>query len=236
MEIINTKDLTKKYANGSEEFTAVNNINLKVQKGEFVIILGKSGCGKSTLLHMLGGLDEPSSGSVFCNNTDIYSLSDKELTIFRRKNIGFIYQFFNLIPSLTVYENIVLPALFDGKRLADLKMDSLLKTLDILEKKDFLPNDLSGGQQQRVAIGRAVINKPKIILADEPTGNLDSRSSQKIMKLLSLYNKKFKQTIIMVTHDEELVRWASRVITMADGKIIKDEKNVKNINKKSTKR
>ena len=142
MEIINTKDLTKKYANGSEEFTAVNNINLKVQKGEFVIILGKSGCGKSTLLHMLGGLDEPSSGSVFCNNTDIYSLSDKELTIFRRKNIGFIYQFFNLIPSLTVYENIVLPALFDGKRLADLKMDSLLKTLDILEKKDFLPNDL----------------------------------------------------------------------------------------------
>ena len=185
---------------------------------------------------MLGGLDEPNSGSVFCNNTDIYSLSDKELTIFRRKNIGFIYQFFNLIPSLTVYENIVLPALFDGKRLADLKMDSLLKTLDILEKKDFLPNDLSGGQQQRVAIGRAVINKPKIILADEPTGNLDSRSSQKIMKLLSLYNKKFKQTIIMVTHDEELVRWASRVITMADGKIIKDEKNVKNINKKPTKR
>ena len=236
MEIINTKDLTKKYANGSEEFTAVNNINLKVQKGEFVIILGKSGCGQSTLLHMLGGLDEPSSGSVFCNNTDIYRLSDKELTIFRRKNIGFIYQFFNLIPSLTVYENIVLPALFDGRHLDDLKVESLLKTLDILEKKDFLPNDLSGGQQQRVAIGRAVINKPKIILADEPTGNLDSKSSQKVMKLLSLYNKKFKQTIIMVTHDEELVRWASRVITMADGKIIKDEKNVKNINKKPTKR
>ena len=236
MEIINTKDLTKKYASGNEEFIAVNNINLKVQKGEFVIILGKSGCGKSTLLHMLGGLDEPNSGSVFCNNTDIYRLSDKELTVFRRKNIGFIYQFFNLIPSLTVYENIVLPALFDGRHLDDLKVESLLKTLDILEKKDFLPNDLSGGQQQRVAIGRAVINKPKIILADEPTGNLDSRSSQKIMKLLSLYNKKFKQTIIMVTHDEELVRWASRVITMADGKIIKDEKNVKNINKKPTKR
>ena len=190
MEIINTKDLTKKYASGNEEFIAVNNINLKVQKGEFVIILGKSGCGKSTLLHMLGGLDEPSSGSVFCNNTDIYS--DKELTIFRRKNIGFIYQFFNLIPSLTVYENIVLPALFDGRHLDDLKVESLLKTLDILEKKDFLPNDLSGGQQQRVAIGSAVINKPKIILADEPTGNLDSKSSQKVMKLLSLYNKKFK--------------------------------------------
>ena len=232
MEIINTKDLGKKYLNGEEEFMAVSGVNLKVQKGEFVIILGKSGCGKSTLLHMLGGLDKPSTGNVFINNTDIYKLSDKNLTIFRRKYIGFIYQFFNLIPSLTVYENIVLPALFDGRQIDEVKLDNLLKTLDVLEKKDFLPNDLSGGQQQRVAIGRAVINKPKIILADEPTGNLDSRSSNKLMKLLAFYNKKFKQTIIMVTHDEELVKWGTRVITMADGKIIKDEKIVKNTSKK----
>lgn len=236
MEIINTKDLGKKYLNGEEEFMAVSGVNLKVQKGEFVIILGKSGCGKSTLLHMLGGLDKPSTGNVFINNTDIYKLSDKNLTIFRRKYIGFIYQFFNLIPSLTVYENIVLPALFDGRRIDEVKLDNLLKTLDVLEKKDFLPNDLSGGQQQRVAIGRAVINKPKIILADEPTGNLDSRSSNKLMKLLAFYNKKFKQTIIMVTHDEELVKWGTRVITMADGKIIKDEKIVKNTSKKPAKR
>lgn len=232
MDVIITKDLGKKYSNGKDELMAVNNVNLKVKKGEFIIILGKSGCGKSSLLHMLGGLDRPSTGEVLVNNTDIYKLSDKDLTIFRRKYIGFIYQFFNLIPSLTVYENIILPALFDGRVVDEMAVNKLLKTLDILEKKDFLPNDLSGGQQQRVAIGRAVINRPKIILADEPTGNLDSRSSKKIMKLLSFYNKRIKQTIIMVTHDKELVKWGTRIITMEDGKIVKDEKNVQNNFKK----
>lgn len=232
MDVIITKDLGKKYSNGKDELMAVNNVNLKVKKGEFIIILGKSGCGKSSLLHMLGGLDRPSTGEVLVNNTDIYKLSDKDLTIFRRKYIGFIYQFFNLIPSLTVYENIILPALFDGRVIDEMTVNNLLKTLDILEKKNFLPNDLSGGQQQRVAIGRAVINRPKIILADEPTGNLDSRSSKKIMKLLSFYNKRIKQTIIMVTHDKELVKWGTRIITMEDGKIVKDEKNVQNNFKK----
>ncbi len=225
MEILNVKKLCKSYGKGENVFLALNNISFKVKKGEFIAIVGKSGSGKSTLLHLLGGLDLPSQGTVIINNQDIYTMSDKDLTVFRRKYIGFIYQFYNLIPALTVKENIVLPALFDGRKVSEEKIDELVKNLGLLNKKDVFPNDLSGGQQQRVAIGRALINKPKIILADEPTGNLDTKNSKHIMKLLEFYNKKYKQTIIMVTHDMSLARRADRIITMLDGKIIKDESN-----------
>ena len=213
--------------NGDNEFWALNNVNFKVNKGEFVAIVGKSGSGKSTLLHLLAGLDNPTTGFVYINNQNIYSFSDKELTVFRRKYIGVIYQFYNLIPVLNVRENILLPALFDGRQVSDKRVNDLLRSLGLVNKEEMFPNDLSGGQQQRVAIGRALINKPKIILADEPTGNLDSKNSKYVMKLLKFYNKRFKQTIIMVTHDLSLARQADRVITMSDGKIIKDEKNVK---------
>ena len=227
MEILNVKKLSKKYGKGENEFLALNNVSFRVQKGEFIVIVGKSGSGKSTLLHLLGGLDKPSSGSVFINNQDIYKMSDKNLTVFRRKYIGIIYQFYNLIPVLSVKENILLPALFDGRNISDKKINDMLKSLGLLNKADAFPNDLSGGQQQRVAIGRALINHPKILLADEPTGNLDSRNSKHVMKLLEFYNKKHRQTIIMVTHDMSLAKRASRVITMSDGKIIKDERNDK---------
>ena len=227
MEILNVKKLSKKYGKGENEFLALNNVSFKVQKGEFIVIVGKSGSGKSTLLHLLGGLDKPSSGSVFINNQDIYKMSDKNLTVFRRKYIGIIYQFYNLIPVLSVKENILLPALFDGRNISDKKINDMLKSLGLLNKADAYPNDLSGGQQQRVAIGRALINHPKILLADEPTGNLDSRNSKHVMKLLEFYNKKYRQTIIMVTHDMSLAKRASRIITMSDGKIIKDEINDK---------
>ena len=227
MEILNVKKLSKKYGKGENEFLALNNVSFKVQKGEFIVIVGKSGSGKSTLLHLLGGLDKPSLGSVFINNQDIYKMSDKNLTVFRRKYIGIIYQFYNLIPVLSVKENILLPALFDGRNISDKKINDMLKSLGLLNKADAYPNDLSGGQQQRVAIGRALINHPKILLADEPTGNLDSRNSKHVMKLLEFYNKKHRQTIIMVTHDMSLAKRASRIITMSDGKIIKDEINDK---------
>ena len=227
MEILNVKDLCKIYGKDENEFLALDNISIKVNKGEFIVIVGKSGSGKSTLLHLLGGLDMPSKGKVIINNEDIYKMSDKKLTVFRRKYIGIIYQFYNLIPALTVRENIILPALFDGRKINEDKLDELLKNLGLLNKKNSFPNDLSGGQQQRVAIGRALINKPKIILADEPTGNLDTRNSKHVMKLLEFYNKKYRQTIIMVTHDMSLAKRASRIITMSDGKIIRDEYNVR---------
>ena len=205
----------------------MDHISINVNIGEFLVIVGKSGSGMSTLLHLLGGLDMPSKGKVIINNEDIYKMSDKKLTVFRRKYIGIIYQFYNLIPALTVRENIILPALFDGRKINEDKLDELLKNLGLLNKKNSFPNDLSGGQQQRVAIGRALINKPKIILADEPTGNLDTRNSKHVMKLLEFYNKKYRQTIIMVTHDMSLAKRASRIITMSDGKIIRDEYNVR---------
>ncbi len=227
MEILNVSDLCKIYGKGENEFLALNNISIKVKKGEFIAIVGKSGSGKSTLLHLLGGLDKPDRGNVIINNQNIYKLSDKELTVFRRKYIGFVYQFYNLIPALTVKENILLPALFDGRKISDKKLEELVKKLGLINKMEAYPNDLSGGQQQRVAIGRALINHPKIILADEPTGNLDTRSTKHIVKLLEYYNKKYRQTIIMVTHDLSLSKRASRIITMRDGKIIKDEMNDK---------
>ena len=225
MEILNVKDLSKKYKTGDNEFYALKDVSFSVNKGEFVVIIGKSGSGKSTLLHLMAGLDKPSDGRVMINNQDIYDFSDKELTIFRRKYIGFVYQFYNLIPVLNVKENILLPALLDGRKVSDKRFLDLIKSLGLMGKETMFPNDLSGGQQQRVAIGRALINRPKIIFADEPTGNLDSKNSKYVMKLLKFYNKKFKQTIIMVTHDLSLIKEADRVITMADGKIIKDEKN-----------
>ena len=225
MEILNVQNLSKKYGKGENATLALNNISFKVNKGEFVAITGKSGSGKSTLLNILGGLDIPISGDIIINNQNIYKMSDKDLTVFRRKYIGFVFQFYNLVPALTVKENILLPALFDGRVISDEKFNKIIKSLALTGKENFFPNDLSGGQQQRCAIGRAIINNPKILLADEPTGNLDSRSSKNVMKLLEFYNKKYKQTIIMVTHDMSLAQKAKRIITISDGKIIKDEKN-----------
>lgn len=227
MEILTVKNLSKKYGKGENEFLALNNVSFRVQKGEFIAIVGKSGSGKSTLLHLLGGLDRPSSGNLFINNQEVYKMSDKNLTVFRRKYIGIIYQFYNLIPVLNVKENILLPALFDGRSISDKKLNDMVKNLGLLNKLEAYPNDISGGEQQRVAIGRALINHPKILLADEPTGNLDSRNSKMVMKLLEFYNKKYRQTIIMVTHDMSLAKRASRIITMSDGKIIKDVRNDK---------
>lgn len=225
LEILRCKNLSKLYGNGNNQVCALKNVNLSIKKGEFVAIKGKSGSGKSSLLHLFAGIDNPSSGEVIINNKNIYKMNDKELTIFRRKNIGVIYQFYNLIPNLSIRENILLPRILDKKTIDDKVFNRLIKNLGIGDKLDFFPNDLSGGQQQRCAIGRALINRPKIIFADEPTGNLDSRNSLKIMKLLKFYNKKYKQTILMVTHDDYLAGLCDRVITMKDGKIVSDKKN-----------
>ena len=195
-----------------------------MEKGEFVAIVGASGSGKSTLLHLLGGVDRPTSGKVFIDGEDIYKLSDDQLAIFRRRQVGLIYQFYNLIPILNVEENITLPCNLDGKQVEQAKLDELLKTLKLENRRKHLPNELSGGQQQRVSIGRAIINNPAIMLADEPTGNLDSKASEEIISLLRLSNKKYNQTVIIITHDEKIALEADRVITIDDGKIIKDEK------------
>ena len=225
LEILRCKNLSKLYGNGSNQVCALKNVNLSIKKGEFVAIKGKSGSGKSTLLHLLAGIDTPSNGEVIINNKNIYKISDKELTIFRRKNIGVIYQFYNLIPNLSIKENILLPRVLDKRTIDDKVFSRLINNLGISNKLDFFPNDLSGGEQQRCAIGRALINRPKILFADEPTGNLDSKNSLKIMKLLKFYNKKFKQTIVMVTHDDYLANMCDRIITMKDGKIVSDKKN-----------
>lgn len=224
MEILKVENLNKIYGKGENEVKAVNNISFSVQKGEFVAIVGASGSGKSTLLHLLGGVDRPTSGRVFIDGQDIYRLNDEQLAIFRRRQVGLIYQFYNLIPILNVEENITLPCNLDGKDVKQEKLDEMLKTLKLENRRKHLPNELSGGQQQRVSIGRAIINNPAIMLADEPTGNLDSKASEEIISLLRLSNKKYNQTVIVITHDEKIALEADRVITIDDGRIIKDEK------------
>ncbi len=223
MEILKVENLEKIYKSGENEIRAVDNTSFSVQKGEFVAIVGASGSGKSTLLHLLGGVDRPTSGKVFIDGTDIYSLNREKLAVFRRRHVGLIYQFYNLIPILTVKENITLPKDLDNNKTGDEKLNELIKILQLESRINHLPNELSGGEQQRVSIGRALINNPSIILADEPTGNLDSKNSDEIVTLLKMYNKKYKQTIIMITHDIEIAKIADRVITISDGKIIRDE-------------
>ncbi len=220
MEILRAENLTKKYGKGESEVVAVDNVSFSVEKGEFLAIVGSSGSGKSTLLHLLGGVDRPTSGKVYVDGKDIYSLNDDNLAIFRRRQVGIIYQFYNLIPILNVEENITLPCDLDGNKVDEKRLNELLKSLGLENRRKHLPNELSGGQQQRVSIGRAMINNPAIILADEPTGNLDSKSSEEIVELLKLTNKKYKQTIIMITHNLEIANEADRVITIEDGRIV----------------
>lgn len=227
MEILRIENLNKIYGKGDNQVKAVDNVSFSVEKGEFVAIIGASGSGKSTLLHLIGGVDRPTSGKVFIEGKDIYSLNDDNLAIFRRRQIGLIYQFYNLIPVLNVAENITLPTKLDGRDVNEKRLDELLKTLRLEKRKYNLPNQLSGGQQQRVSIGRAIINEPALMLADEPTGNLDSKASEEIISLLKLSNKKYNQTVIVITHDEKIALEADRIITIDDGKIIKDERNGK---------
>ena len=227
MEILRVENLNKTYGKGENQVKAVDNVSFSVQKGEFVAIIGASGSGKSTLLHLIGGVDRPTSGKVFIDGKDIYSLNDDNLAIFRRRQIGLIYQFYNLIPVLNVAENITLPTKLDGRDVDERRLNDLLKTLGLEKRKYNLPNQLSGGQQQRVSIGRAMMNEPALMLADEPTGNLDSKASEEIISLLRLSNKKYNQTVIVITHDEKIVLEADRIITIDDGKIIKDERTGK---------
>ena len=220
MNILQAKDLTKIYGSGENAVYALNGMNFSVEKGEFVAVVGTSGSGKSTLLHMLGGLDRPTSGSVTVDGKEIFSLKDEALTIFRRRKIGFVFQNYNLVPVLNVYENIVLPIQLDGKVPDAAYIDSIIETLGLESKLKNLPNNLSGGQQQRVAIARALASKPAIILADEPTGNLDSKTSQDVLGLLKVTSQKYAQTIVMITHNEEIAQLADRIIRIEDGKIV----------------
>ena len=220
MKILETKDLRKIYGSGDTQVRALDGVNLTVEDGEFVAVVGTSGSGKSTLLHMLGGLDRPTSGSVMVDGKDIFSLKDEALTIFRRRKIGFVFQNYNLVPVLNVYENIVLPIQLDGGKPDPAYIDSIVETLGLEQKLQNLPNHLSGGQQQMVAIARALAAKPAIILADEPTGNLDSRTSQDVMSLLKVTSEKFSQTIVMITHNEEIAQMADRIIRIEDGQIV----------------
>lgn len=223
MKILEVKKLSKIYGKGSNEVRAVDDVSFSVEEGEFVAIVGASGSGKSTLLHLLGGVDRPTSGKVLIDGRDIYKMSDDALAIFRRRQIGIIYQFYNLIPILDVKENITLPQDLDGKAVNKKRLEELIQVLGLSERTRHLPNQLSGGQQQRVSIGRALINDPAIILADEPTGNLDSKAGNEILSLLKLSNQKYHQTIIIITHDLEIAKQADRMITFEDGQIIKDE-------------
>lgn len=221
MEILKVEHLTKKYGKGENEVIAVNDMSFSVNQGEFVAIVGSSGSGKSTLLHLLGGVDRPTSGKVLIEGKNIYELNDDNLAIFRRRQVGLIYQFYNLIPILNVEENITLPCDLDGKTVNPKELKELLKTLGLENRIKHLPNELSGGQQQRVSIGRALINHPAIVLADEPTGNLDSKASDEIVELLKISNKKYNQTIVMITHNLEIAKQADRIIRIEDGKITK---------------
>lgn len=223
MAVLVVKDLCKKYGQGESEINALDHISFSVERGEFVAIVGASGSGKSTLLNMLGGIDNPTEGTCIIDNKDISRMNEDERAIFRRRNIGIVYQFYNLIPTLTAEENIELPWKLDGRKIKKTKTNELLKILGLEDRRKHLPGQMSGGQQQRVSIGRALINEPAFVLADEPTGNLDSKTSREIMDILKNMNHKYKQTILLVTHDEKIALQASRVITIGDGRIIKDE-------------
>lgn len=223
MEILRVENLSKQYGKGENKVTALDNVSFKVEKGEFVAIVGASGSGKSTLLHLIGGVDRPTSGKVYIDGKDIYKFNDDELAIFRRRQVGLIYQFYNLIPILSVEENITLPLNLDNRKVDKQTLDKLIKELGLENRKTHLPNELSGGQQQRTSIGRAMITNPAIILADEPTGNLDTKSSDEIVELLKKSNRDYNQTIIMITHNMEIAKEADRVIKIEDGKIVKED-------------
>ncbi|MBV6708697.1 peptide ABC transporter ATP-binding protein [Bacillus thuringiensis] len=228
MEVVRLENVIKTYGEGETQVQALKGINLSIHRGEFVTIVGASGSGKSTLLHILGGLDRPSSGNVFIGDENIYKYKDNELSIFRRRKVGFIFQFFNLIPVLNVQENIALPALLDEEQVDDYYLDEIIKTLGLNERRDHLPSELSGGQQQRVSIGRSLINKPDIILADEPTGNLDTKNTKEVLNLLKVTAKKYNQTVILITHDPAIASNSDRIITITDGMIISDKQLVQN--------
>lgn len=227
MEVLRIENLTKKYGKGQNEVVAVDNISFSVSKGEFLAIVGPSGSGKSTLLHLLGGVDRPTSGKVYIDGTDIYNLSEKELSVLRRRKVGFVFQAYNLIPVLTAEENILMPLLLDNRKEDKQYIDELLTILNLKDRRGHLPSELSGGQQQRVSIGRALANKPSIILADEPTGNLDSKNSREVLELLKYSSKKYNQTLILISHDMNIASMADRVISIVDGRISsdKEEKN-----------
>ena len=223
MEILEVNELTKIYGSGDNRVTALDHVSFRVKKGEFVAIVGASGSGKSTLMNLIGGIDRPTSGEVVVDGRRIFDMDESALAIFRRRNIGIVYQFYNLIPNLTVVENIMLPCLLDNRKPDAQKLAGILEMTDLAERADHLPGELSGGQQQRVSVGRALINAPAFILADEPTGNLDSKAGRKIMELLTAANRKENQTLILITHDEKIALLADRILTISDGKLIRDE-------------
>lgn len=223
MEILKVENLSKLYGKGDNQVKALDSVSFTVEKGQFVAIIGPSGSGKSTLLHLIGGVDKPDSGHVYVDGNDVYARNDTQLAIFRRREVGLIYQFYNLIPVLDVVENITLPVIMDGRKVNEERLEELLDILHLRGRERHLPNQLSGGQQQRVSIGRALMNSPAIVLADEPTGNLDSKNSHEIIELLKMSNKKYKQTLIVITHDENIALQADRIIKIEDGRITKDE-------------
>lgn len=223
MEILKVENITKVYNQEANEVKALDGVSFSVERGEFVAIIGSSGSGKSTLLHIIGGVDRPTSGAVFMDGKDIYKQNEEELAIFRRRQVGLIYQFFNLIPVLNVRENITLPVLMDGRKINQERFHEIINVLKLQDRVEHLPNQLSGGQQQRVSIGRALMNGPAVVLADEPTGNLDSKNSQEIMSLLKYSNRKYNQTLIVITHDESIALQSDRILAIEDGKIVRDE-------------
>ena len=224
MEILRVENLSKVYGSGENEVRALDGVSFSVEKGEFLAIIGPSGSGKSTLLHILGGVDRPTSGKVFMDGVDVYAQSEDQLAVFRRRQVGLIYQFYNLIPVLNVTENITLPVLMDGRVVNKARLSELISTLRLTGREKHLPNQLSGGQHQRVSIGRALMNAPAVVLADEPTGNLDSRNSQEIVELLKLSNRKYNQTLVVITHDENIALQADRILAIEDGRIVRDER------------
>ena len=224
MEILTAEHISKIYGSGNNEVRALNDVSFSVEQGEFLAIIGPSGSGKSTLLHILGGVDRPTSGKVYMNGQDVYAQNEEQLAIFRRRNVGLVYQFYNLIPVLNVVENMTLPVRMDGRKVNEERLEELLHLLALEDRKLNLPNQLSGGQQQRVSIGRALMNAPEVVLADEPTGNLDSQNSREIVELLKLSNRKYKQTLIVITHDEQIALQADRVLAIEDGRIVRDER------------